>query len=388
MSSLLKEHLEAAREWTIGVRRDLHRIPEVAFQEEKTAAYVAKTLRELGFEPQTGIAVHGVSATLETGRPGPAVLFRADMDALPMREESGLPFASTHEGVAHCCGHDCHMAMLLGTAKVLAQVKDTLRGTVRFVFQPAEEGPGGAKRMIEEGVMESPKIDYCFGMHVWPTVPKGKVGVRSGNLMAAMSWFELEIHGKGGHGAMPHQCVDALEVGTQVVSALQRIASRKMNPLQPTVVTVGRFHAGTAMNIIPGEAELGGTTRTFDREVWQTWEDRLRTVIGGVCASMGAEYSLSFHQGYPPVVNDAEAAGIVRAAALKLVGEENVMEPEPTMGGEDMSLYLERAKGAFTFLGAQVEGGFPLHNPKIVIPEEILATGVGLNCQIALDLLG
>ncbi|BBD09887.1 M20 metallopeptidase family protein [Desulfovibrio ferrophilus] len=387
MQHLLKEGLEAARDWTIEIRRELHKIPELALEEEKTAALVAKTLTELGFEPQTGIGKHGVVATLDTGRPGPVVMFRADMDALPIQEESGLPFASTHEGVAHCCGHDCHTAMLLGTAKVLSEAKDKLSGIIRFVFQPAEEAVSGAQPMIAEGIMDSPKVDYCFGMHVWPTVPKGQVGIKDGKLMAAMSWFDLEILGKGGHGAMPHQCVDALEVGTQVVSALQRVTSRQMNPLQPTVVTVGQFYAGTAMNIIPGRAELHGTTRTFDKDVWRTWDERLRTIIAGVCSSMGADFTFEFHQGVPPVSNDPDATNIARKAAIKLVGEDNVMEPEPTMGGEDMSLFLEQAKGAFVFLGAQVENGYPLHNPKIVFPEDILATGVALNCQIACDLL-
>jgi len=383
----LKKNLEAARGWTIQLRRELHKIPELAQEEEKTAALVAKTLGELGFTPQTGVGKHGVVATLDTGRPGPVVMFRADMDALPIQEESGLPFASTHQGAAHCCGHDCHTAMLLGTAKVLSEAKDKLSGVVRFVFQPAEEAVSGARPMIAEGIMDSPKVDYCFGMHVWPAVPKGQVGIKSGDLMAAMSWFDLEIIGKGGHGAMPHLCVDALEVGTQVVSALQRITSRQMNPMQPTVVTIGEFHAGTAMNIIPDRAELHGTTRTFDKEVWRTWDKRLRSVIAGVCASMGADFKLEFHQGVPPVSNDPQATDIVRKAALTLLGADRIIEPEPTMGGEDMSLFLEQAKGAFVFLGAQMEDGFPLHNPKIVFPEDILATGVALNCQIAWDLL-
>lgn len=388
MEESRRQSLEGAREWTIAVRRDLHRIPELSFQEEKTAAYVAERLREMGYEPRTGVGGHGVVAELDTGRPGPVVMFRADMDALPIQEESGLPFSSTHEGVAHCCGHDCHTAMLLGTARVLMETRDQLSGFVRLVFQPAEEQASGAGPMIEAGVMDSPKVDYCFGMHLWPTVPKGQVGVKAGNMMAAMSWFDVDIHGRGGHGAMPHLCVDALEVGTQVVAALQRVTSRKMNPLQPTVVTIGRFQAGTAMNVISGEAGLSGTTRTFDRETWLNWEGILDTVIGGVCSSMGATHTLAFQRGCPPVINDPDAADIVRAAAAELVGADNVMEPEPTMGGEDMSLYFDHAKGAFTFIGAEVEGGYPLHNPKIVFPEEVLATGVALNCRIAWNLLG
>ncbi|WP_461210468.1 M20 metallopeptidase family protein [Desulfocurvus sp. DL9XJH121] len=380
--------LEAARDWTIGVRRDLHRIPELSFQEEKTAAYVADKLRSLGYEPRTGVAGHGVVADLETGRPGPVVMLRADMDALPILEESGLPFASTHEGVAHCCGHDCHTAMLLGTAKVLSEMRDAFSGIVRLVFQPAEELASGAKPLVESGIMDSPKVDYCFGMHVWPTLPAGTLGIKTGRMMAAMTEFNVTIKGHGGHGAMPHLCVDALEVGTQVVGALQRITSRHMNPMEPTVVTIGRFQAGTAMNVIASEARLSGTSRTFDRDVWMGFEDRLRTVIGGVCEAMGATFEMEFKEGCPPVLNDPEATAIARAAAVKVVGEENVLEPEPTMGGEDMSFYFERAKGSFIFVGASQEKGLPLHNPGIVFPEEVLANGVGLACQIVSDLLG
>jgi len=383
----LSTHLEAVRDWTVQARRHLHAIPEVAFQEEKTAAYVAETLRSLGYAPETGVGGTGVVAVLDTGRPGPCVMFRADMDALPMQEESGLPFASTHAGAAHCCGHDCHMAMLLGAAKVLAEVKDSLSGKVLLVFQPAEEVAGGAQAMLADSLLDRHPADWCFGQHVWPAVPLGMVGVKPGNLMAAMSWFEIRIIGKGGHGAMPHLCVDALEVGTQVVAALQRIASRQSNPLQPTVVTVGRFHAGTALNIISGTAELGGTTRTFDTGVWKSWERTLTTVVKGVCDAMGAGFEMDFKPGCPPVINDPEAAALARAAAGKVVGEAKVVEPEPTMGGEDFALFLGRAKGAFTFIGAGVEGGYPLHNPKIVFPEEALAHGVAVTCQTAWDLL-
>ena len=385
---ILNKQLEDVRDWTVTVRRDLHAIPELAFQEIKTSAYVAETLRGLGLSPVTGVGGTGLTALIDTGRPGPCVMFRADMDALPMDEESGLPFASTHPGAAHCCGHDCHTAVLLGTAKVLTAIKDRLKGNILLVFQPAEEVASGAQAMLDDGLFETHAVDHCFGQHLWPALPQGKIGVKAGNLMAAMSWFEIRIIGKGGHGAMPHLCVDALEVGAQVINALQRITSRKANPLSPTVVTVGEFHAGTAMNIISGQARLGGTTRTFDTAVWKSWEARLREVVKGVCDSMGAGFELEFKPGCPPTINDPQAADIVSKAAVKVVGEDQVVEPEPTMGGEDFSLYLARAKGAFVFIGAGVEGGHPLHNPGIVFPEETLATGVALNCTIAMDLLG
>ena len=286
--------VQEQKDLIIQIRRDLHRIPETAYTEKKTSEYVAECLNRIGLPVQTGIATYGVVGTLDTGKSGKTLLFRADMDALPLDEKTGLPFASTHDGVMHACGHDAHMAMLLGAAAILNQLKSELTGTVKFLFQPAEEGPGGAKPMIEAGVLKDPTVDHCFGCHVMPGVPEGFIGVKAGPLMAAMDRFDLKIMGKGGHGAMPHICVDALEVGTQVVNALQRISSRHMNPLTPTVVTVGSFHAGTAFNIIPGEAVLSGTTRTFDREIWDSWPERLTKIIGGVCDSMDATYELDF----------------------------------------------------------------------------------------------
>ena len=306
--SLVDEH----KELLIKTRRDLHRIPEVAYTEEKTSAYVADYLKREGLDVQTGIAQFGVAGLLVTGKPGPTLLIRADMDALLLHEETGLDFASTHDGVMHACGHDAHMAMALVAATVLNRLKADLKGTIKFIFQPAEEGPGGAKPMIDEGVMENPRVDYAIGCHVWPEIPEGTIGVRAGYFMAAMDRFDLKIIGRGGHAAMPHICVDALEVGTQVINALQRIASRHMDPLEPTVVSVGSFHAGTTFNIIPGEAEMCGTTRTFNLDIWDSWEQRLKKVIGGVCDSMGADFELKFEKGYPPTINDEKISDLVR----------------------------------------------------------------------------
>jgi amidohydrolase len=380
---LVSEH----KELVINTRRDLHRIPETAYTEKKTSAYVAEYLNREGLEVQTGIATYGVVGLLKTGRPGPTLMIRADMDALPLKEDTGLGFASTHEGVMHACGHDAHMAMGLVAATVLNKVKDELNGTVKFIFQPAEEGPGGAKPMIGEGVMESPKVDYSIGCHVWPEIPEGTIGVRSGPFMAAMDRFDITIIGRGGHGAMPHMCVDALEVGTQVVNALQRISSRHMNPLEPAVVTVGMFHAGTAFNIIPGDAKLSGTTRTFNLDIWNSWEERLEKVVRGVCESMGAEFELSFQQGYPPTVNDDSMAKVVRRCAQKVIGEDKVVEPDRTMGGEDMSFYLQQSKGCFFALGVGRDGFAPVHNPQFKFNEDVLPLGVETHCRIAMDLL-
>jgi amidohydrolase len=371
----------------VNTRRDLHRIPEIGYCEEKTSRYITDFLKREGVPVQSGITKTGVMATLDTGKPGKTILIRSDIDALPITEDTGLPFASTHEGTMHACGHDAHMAMALGAAKIVDGFKDKLQGTIKFLFQPAEEVAGGAKRMIDAGVMENPKVDHCFGCHVWPGVPEGAIGVKAGPLMAAMDKFHIKIIGKGGHGAMPHLCVDALEVGTQVVNAFQRVVSRQMNPLSPTVITIGSFHAGTAFNIIAPEAELTGTTRTFDRTIWQQWPERLEKILGGVCGSMGATYALDFVQGCPPVMNDPEMADLVRRCAGAVVGKENIVEPEPTMGGEDMAFFLEAARGCFYFIGAGREGGAPIHNPKFTLNEDIMLFGVETYCRIIWEML-
>lgn len=383
----IRQLVSEDKQLIINTRRDLHKIPEIGYTEEKTSVYVADYLSRLGMDVQTGIAQFGVVGLLATDKPGPTLMIRADMDALPLKEETGLAFASTHEGVMHACGHDAHMAMALGAATVLARIKKDLKGTIKFVFQPAEEGPGGAKPMIDAGVMENPKVDYAIGCHLWPEITEGTIGVRTGPFLAAMDRFDLKIIGKGGHGAMPHLCIDALEVGTQVVNALQRISSRHLNPLEPAVVTVGSFHAGTAFNIIPGEAEMSGTTRTFNLDIWDTWEQRLEKVIGGVCESMNAEFELKFAKGYPPTINDESISEVVRRCAANVVGRERVVRPDQSMGGEDMSYFLQKSKGCFFALGVGREGYASVHNPKFNFNEEVLPLGVETHCRAALELL-
>lgn len=379
--------VQAQKERIINSRRDLHRIPETGFNEQKTAAYVADYLKKEDLAVRTGIAQTGIVGLLNTGKPGPTLMIRADMDALSITEETGLAFGSTHDGVMHACGHDAHMAMVLGAATVLNDLKEKLKGNIKFLFQPAEEGPGGAKPMIEAGVMENPLVDYCVGCHVWPDLAEGTIGVKPGPFMAAMDFFDIKITGRGGHGAMPHLCVDALEIGTQVVNALQRIVSRHMDPLEPTVVTIGKFQAGTAFNIIPTTAEMSGTTRTLNPEIWHSWEDRLDKVIGGVCTSMGADYELDFRQGYPVTINDAFMAEVTQRCAAQVVGQDKVMEPSQTMGGEDFAYYLQKSKGCFFALGVGREGGASVHNPHFDFNEELMLLGVEIFCRVALDLL-
>ena len=371
----------------IQLRRDLHRIPETAYTEKKTSAYVANCLNNLKLEVKTEIARYGVVGLMKTGRPGPTLMIRADMDALPLKENTGLAFASEHEGAMHACGHDAHMAMVLGAATVFNTLKDEISGNIKFLFQPAEEGPGGAEPMIKAGVMESPKVDYSIGCHVWPDIPEGTIGVRPGPFMAAMDRFDIKIKGKGGHGAMPHLSVDALEVGAQVVNALQRIVSRKMDPLEPTVVTIGTFHAGTAFNIIPAEAEMSGTTRTFNPDIWNSWEARIAKVVRGVCDSMGCDFELKFSKGYPVTINDASMAEIVRGCAAKVVGEDRVVVPRKTLGGEDFAYYLQRSQGCYFALGVGRDGAVPVHNPAFDFNEDVMLLGMETHCRIGLEVL-
>lgn len=387
----LKSIIEQHRATIIEYRHTLHQIPETAFTESKTSAFVEEQLEKLGLAMKTGIAQYGLTGLMAGEGPvaaaGKTLMIRSDMDALAVTEETGLPWASLHEGRMHACGHDGHMAMVLGTALVLNAMKDKLNGQIKFLFQPAEEGPGGAKPMVEAGVMENPHVDYALGAHLWPALEQGKIGVKEGPLMAAMDFFDLTITGKGGHGAMPHLCIDPVDTAAQVVNAIQRIASRQMSPINPTVVTIGSISGGNSYNIIPDTVSLKGTTRTFDRDIWVSWPQRMEKIIKGVCESMGAEYTLEYKTGYPPTINDSEMALLVGECAARVVGEENVTIPDPTMGGEDMSFYLEKAKGCFIFLGTGRPGCAPLHNSKFDFDENVLLTGVELFCETALTLL-
>jgi amidohydrolase len=384
----LKSLVRAHRDTIVRMRRDLHRIPETAYKEEKTSKYVAQYLSSLGLDVQSGIAKFGVVGIKKMGAAGKTLMLRSELDALPIKEATGLSFASTHPEAMHACGHDGHMAMVLGAATVLADLYSRLSGHIKFVFQPAEEGPGGAKPMIEAGVMKAPDVDFSLGCHLWPGIPEGMVGVRPGPIMAAMDRFDLTIKGRAGHGAMPHMCIDAVDVGTQVVNAFQRIVSRQMNPLNPTVVTVGEFNAGTTFNIIAGEAHMSGTTRTFDTQIWKSWPERIDVIVRGICSAMGASYELDYQPGYPVTVNDDGMAARVKEYAESSVGPDKVVVPEKTMGGEDMSFFLEQSRGCFFCLGVGREGCAPLHNPHFDFNEEVLLTGVEIYCRAALDLLG
>ena len=381
-----KKLVQDQKEAIINTRRELHRIPEIAFCEKKTSAFVSEYLKKIGLTIETGIAKTGVVGLLELGERGKTLMIRADMDAIQVQEKTGLPFSSTHEGIMHACGHDAHMAMALGAASIFSKIKENMKGNIKFVFQPAEEGPGGAKPMIEAGVLENPKVDFAIGCHLYDCI-EGTIGVKAGCLMAANDRFDLKSIGKGGHGAMPHLCVDPIDVGTQVINALHRITSRQISPLSPIVLTVGRFHAGSTFNVIPDEAEMAGTTRTFDRNIWDSWQKRMERIIKGICDAMGAGYEFTYSRGYPPLVNDEALVEAVRRCAAEVVGEENVFEPEPIMAGDDMAFFLEKVPGFFFFLGAGYKNSAPLHNSRFDFNEEVLPKGVEAYVRIAFELL-
>ncbi|MCU0571157.1 MAG: M20 family metallopeptidase [Oculatellaceae cyanobacterium Prado106] len=361
-------------------RRALHQHPELGFQEQTTASFIAQKLQQWGIEHQTAIAQTGIVALVHGSQPGPVLAIRADMDALPIQEANEVPYRSQRDGLMHACGHDGHVAIALGTAYYLSQHPEAFAGTVKFIFQPAEEGPGGAEPMVEAGVLQNPTVEAIIGLHLWNNLPLGTVGLREGALMAAVEVFRCTLQGKGGHGAMPHQTVDAIVVGTQVVTALQTIMARNVDPLQAGVVTVGEFHAGHTHNVIADSAQFSGTVRYFDPRLKGYFSQRMEQIIAGICQSQGASYAFEYQSLYPPVVNDSTIAHLIRSVAETVIETPAGIVPDcQTMGGEDMSFFLEAVPGCYFFLGAaNPEKGlaFPHHHPRFDFDETALGMGV------------
>jgi amidohydrolase len=360
-------------------RRQLHQKPELGFREQLTAAFIAQKLDEWGIEHQTGIAQTGIVAIIQGDRPGAVLGIRADMDALPIQEENDVPYKSQHDGVMHACGHDGHVTIALGTAYYLSQHRD-FAGTVKIIFQPAEEGPGGAKPMIEAGVLKNPDVDAIIGLHLWNNLPLGTIGVRSGALMAAVELFNCTIIGKGGHGAIPQQTIDSIVVASQVVTALQTIVARNVDPTESAVVTVGQFNAGTAHNVIAATATMSGTVRYFNPQFDGFFKQRIEQVVSGICQSHGAKYELEYYSLYPPVINDEQIASLVRSIAETVIESPIGIVPEcQTMGGEDMSFFLQEVPGCYFFLGsanADCDLAYPHHHPRFNFDETALGMGV------------
>ena len=374
----------------VAIRRTLHANPELAFEEVETSALVQATLKELNIEMRTGVAKTGVVGLLRGGKATDAsrcVALRGDMDALPIHEETGLEFASRNPGKMHACGHDSHTTMALGAAMVLAELRDELPGTVKFLLQPSEEKlPGGASVMMAEGALENPKVDAIFGQHVAPLVPAGAVGFLPGMMLASADEIYITITGRGGHAATPHLAIDPIVAACELVVALQKIVSRTIDPFRPGVLTIGKIEGGSATNIIPDEVKIEGTLRAMDEEWRRATHKRIEEIIKGVCLSNGTDYNLEIRLGYPALNNDPWATTFAQTAARELLGENAVFPAPPMMGAEDFAYYLESVPGTFWWIGA----GTPeqgcianLHNPKFTINESILPIGSALMAWIA-----
>lgn len=378
-TSRVRPAIQALQDEIVAWRRHLHQYPELGFAEVKTARFITDKLSEWGIDHQSGIATTGIVALIEGDRPGPTLAIRADIDALPIQEQSAVPYRSRHDGTMHACGHDGHTAIALATARYLSQHTD-FAGQVKLIFQPAEEGPGGAEPMVAAGVLKNPDVDAIIGLHLWNNLPLGTVGVRSGPLMAAVELFDCVIQGKGGHGAMPHQTVDSILVASQIVTALQTIVARTVDPIHSAVVTVGSFHAGSTHNVIANQATLSGTTRYFDHQYEGMLQGRIEAIIKGCCDMHGASYRLNYQRLYPPVVNDVQITNLVRSVAERVLETPAGVVPDcQTMGGEDMSFFLQAVPGCYFFLGsANLSRGlnFPHHHPRFDFDEAALGMGV------------
>ena len=354
----------------VALRREIHRHPELAYAEKETAARVVRALD--GIPVRTGIGGTGVVATIGSG--GPTVLLRVDMDGLPIQEQNQAEYASRVPNAMHACGHDGHVAMGVTAARILAAKR--LPGTVRVMFQPAEEGEGGAQAMVAGGVLDG--VDVTLGVHLWNEMPVGTLGVKAGPLMAAVDRLRIVIHGRGGHGGRPQASADPVVAAAQVVGALQTIVSRETNPVQAAVVTIGSIHGGEAFNVIPDEVTLLGTIRTFDAGLRRSMPERVARIAGGIAQALGCRAEVEVKAGNPAVVNDPQVADLARRAAARVVGEDKVVPPEPTMGGEDMAVYFERTPGCFVFVGSgNAERGLdqPHHSPRFDFDEDALAIG-------------
>ncbi len=374
-----RSEAEALFDYTRNLRRDFHRHPELGFQEHRSAAIVARELRAFGLEVTEGVGKTGVVGVLRGASDGPTVLVRADMDALPIQEETNAEYSSENPGVMHACGHDGHMAMGLTVARLLAAHREALRGTVKFVFQPAEEGLGGAEGMVNDGVLEG--VDYALAMHLWNEAPVGWLGIADGPTMAAADRFQVRIVGKGGHGAQPQATEDPVLAASQVVTALQSIVSRHVDPLEAAVVSVTMFQAGTAFNIIPTEARLEGTIRTFAPEVTREVRTRFHRTVHGVAQAMGCRAEVDLDLLTPAVINDPRIAAVVRAAAAEALPDVTIDAQARTMGSEDMALMMYDIPGCYFFVGSNnpAKGlDAPHHHPRFDFDEAALPRGVAV----------
>ena len=386
----LRARVEREKEWMVAMRRKLHRIPERGFQEFATQKAITDALDELGIPYTTERT--WVIGLIEGAKPGDTIGLRADIDALPIEEPEGCPFRSENAGMMHACGHDAHAAILLGAAKVLAGMKEELRGRVKLLFQPAEETEGGAEPMVAAGAMENPHVDRVYGLHVMSRLPLGVVETRAGTLNASTDGVELVIRGKAGHGAYPESGADAIVCAAQVITALQTLVSRNLSPLSSAVLSLGVISGGTARTIICDEVRIGGTLRTANSEIREMMKKRIREVAEGISVSMGCKAEVTLTPGYAALVNDAEEALRIRRVAARLFGEKNsVDKPEPSMGAEDFSFFSDCAPGAFFHIGCvkpEEMPAPPLHSKDFHLDEDCLTIGALMHVALVMDAPG
>ncbi len=384
----IRKEIKEIEKMIIDWRRDFHQFPELSFQEHRTGDVIADELRSMGLEPKVKVGKTGVTADLKFGN-GPVIGLRADMDALPIQETSGLPFSSQNDGVMHACGHDGHMAMLLGAAKALTQKDNQYNGMIRFIFQPAEEGEGGARYMIEDGCLEG--IDEIYGIHVWNYQPVGEVGVKDGPVLAAADMFDIKIKGIGGHGAAPQGTVDSVVVASHLVQALQTIVSRNTNPLESTVISIGKINGGNNFNIIADEVSLSGTARAYSEENRNLIKTRMEEIIKGVEKTYNANITFDYKDGYPPTINHVGPTQKVLKAAEKVVGDKAGM-PYLSMGGEDFAYYLKEKPGCFFFVGSapneQELFETPHHCSHFTMDERALLVGPSIYLNLLDNIMG
>lgn len=390
----LRDEAGALLPETVEMRRKMHRRPELGLHLPETQATVLEALDGLDLEIETGDECSWVVATLDSGTPGPTMLLRGDMDALPMPEDTGLPYASEIDGAMHACGHDAHTAMLASSAKVLAGRKDELTGKVVFMFQPGEEGFAGAKVMLDEGLLDGRDVTRAFAIHQSTSAPSGFVGTRPGPLLASADFFELTITGKGGHASMPHFAIDPIPIACEMVGAFQTMITRKIEAFQPAVVTVAKIRAGTTTNVIPEVAKMAGTIRSVSEKSRAKVIDEMHRIATHIAQAHGAEATLEVQtDGYPVTINDADAASWVLDVAGRLVGEMAMEMPDPVMGAEDWSFVLQQVPGAMAFLGTcppdiPLAESAPNHSNRMIIHEDAMAVGTALYAAVALDECG
>ncbi|GAB6139037.1 M20 metallopeptidase family protein [Halanaerobaculum tunisiense] len=390
MNKQINDLVAAIKPWMINHRRDIHQYPESSYQESRTAQKVSSILKDLGIEVETGYCDTGVVGIIRGEKPGGTIGLRFDMDALEIEEETGLSFASQQKGLMHACGHDGHTAIGLGVAKVLVQMKEQIKGNVKLIFQPAEEDAlngGGAQYMIEEGVLEEPKVDVMAGLHIWPELELGTVGTRVGPIMAASDPFTIDIQGKGAHASLPDQAVDPILIGSEIVSNIQTIVSKNIDPFEEAVVTIGKFCGGTSYNIIPESTRLAGTVRTFNEQVRKKVYNKLTSITEKTAKTFGGQAKLNYTFGYPATINDSPMVELLKETVTDILGANNYIQvARPASGGEDFAYFAQEVPAVYMWLGYQEDNKelHPPHSPQFDFNEQVLA--IGAKCLVKLAL--